>query len=293
MMSRILREPLLHFTVLGAGLFLLYGLSSERVAGAPGRIVVTLGQVEHLAAGFERTWHRAPTDEELAGLVGDRVREEVYVREALALGLDQEDVVIRRRLRQKMEFIADDVGSGVEPTDGELEAFLLAQADSFTIAPRLTFEQLYLNPDTRGANLARDATELLAELNAADDAVNAAGLGDALLLERRFADSSSDEISALFGADFAAALARVEPGRWQGPIRSGFGEHLVLIIARTAPRQPELSEVRESVRRAWNDARRQAANEAFYRRLLERYSVTIEGSEQQPRRSGLIRDETR
>ena len=277
-MKRILREPLLHFLLLGAGLFIAYDVMQKPgVRNDSGEIVVTMGQVENLAATFAKTWQRPPTPEELAGLVRDRVREEVYCREAKALGLDKDDTVIRRRLRQKMEFISDDIAAQAEPTDAELISYLQGHPDSFRVEPRFTFRQVYLNPAKHGENLARDAAQLLAQLKRAGIAADSAQLGDSLMLEHQFAAASASEVDNQFGDKFAAKLRELTPGQWQGPIESGYGMHLVLVSERIEGRLPALAEVRDTVRREWDNARRLEANDKFYQELLKRYTVTIEG----------------
>src|SRR6185369_12271892 len=143
----LLREPLVHFLVLGAGLFLAAGLMSNGDGAEPGRIVVTTGQIEHLAGGYERVHQRPPLADELDGLIRDWVREEAYCREALALGLDRDDPVIRQRLRQKMEFVSDDVAAAAEPTDADLQRYLDDHPDAFRLERRFTFSQVYLNPE--------------------------------------------------------------------------------------------------------------------------------------------------
>lgn len=279
-MKRLLREPLLHFLLLGAGLFLAYGLLQRNGAGGePGQILVTRGQIEQLATGFAKTWQRPPTPAELAGLVHDRVREEVYCREALALGLDQEDTVIRRRLRQKMEFVSDDIAALIEPTEAELEEYLRTHPDSFRVEPRFTFRQVYFDPQKHGEKLADDVAQLLAQLNQAGDGFDASALGDSLLLEPQFAGLPASEVAKQFGEAFALELERLEPGRWRGPVESGYGVHLVFVSERTEASLPTLAEVRDAVRREWDNARRLAANEAFYQELLGHYRVTIEGLE--------------
>jgi len=278
-MKRILREPLLHFLLLGAGLFVAYGLVSKRTNGEPGKIVVTQGQIASLAEGFTRTWQRPPTSEELEGLVRDRVRDEVYCREAVALGLDKDDTVIRRRLRQKMEFVSDDIAAQTEPTDADLTAYLQAHPEAFRVEQRLTFRQVYLNPEKRGENLARDAARLLAQLHRADSEGDASALGDAFLLEHRFTAVPTSEVAKQFGEAFAATLGGLAPGQWQGPIASGYGMHLVFVSDRTDGRLPALAEVREAVRREWDNARRLEAHENVYEELLKRYTVTIERAE--------------
>jgi len=279
-MKTILKEPLLHFLVLGAGLFIASGLMSKPGSGAaPGKIVVTVGQVEHLATGFAKTWQRLPTDAELKGLIDDWVRDEIATREAMALGLDKDDTVIRRRLRQKLEFVSDDIAAQTEPTDADLNAYLQAHPDSFRVEPLFTFSQVYLDPAKHGGNLARDAARVLAQLRQAGGKGDISTLGDSLLLERTLQSAPKSEVAKQFGDQFAAALGGLAAGQWQGPVESGYGVHLVLVSERKEGRPPELADVRDVVRREWANARRLEGNARFYQELLKRYAVTIEGLE--------------
>jgi hypothetical protein len=279
-MKRMLKEPLLHFLLLGAGLFIAYGMMQKTSSNRePAEIVVSKRQVENLVAIFAKTWQRQPTPDELEELVRDRVREEVYYREAMALGLDKDDSVIRRRLRQKMEFISNDIASLTEPTDAELTVYLQSHPDSFLDEPRFTFHQVHLNPEKHGQNLARDAAQLLARLKDDDDKAASAELGDSLMLEQAFVALPAGEAAKQFGKSFATELGKLATGQWQGPIESGYGVHLVLVSERTEGRLPVLAEVRDAVRREWDNARRMEANDQFYQALLNRYTVTIEGLE--------------
>lgn len=278
MIKRILQEPLLHFLLIGAGLFLVYGSLPDRdAARRPERIVISQGLIDHLATGFARTWQRPPTPEELAGLIGERVREEVYCREAMALGLDQDDTVIRRRLRQKMEFISDDIAAQAEPTDEQLIAYLSDHAAAFRTEPRLTFRHVFLNPAERGEALERDAEQLVALLN--HPGTDPSNHGDPFLLEHEFTDAPLSDVAKQFGGAFADALLELTPGRWQGPVESGYGVHLVLVTHQTAGRDPDLAEVRDLVRREWANARRMEINDRMYQQLRSRYTVMIEGME--------------
>jgi hypothetical protein len=275
-MKRILKEPLLHFLLLGAVIFAAYSLVSKGAGGEPGKIVVTQGQLASMMVGFTRTWQRPPTREEWEGLIRDRVREEVYYREALALGLDKDDLIIRRRLRQKMEFVTDDVVAQAEPGEAELAEFLAKHPDRFRVEPRFTFRQVYLNPAKHGENLARDTAQLLAQLNQAGGKIDISALGDSFLLEHRFEAEPASEIGKQFGEKFAAKLGELSPGQWQGPVESGFGVHLVLVSERLEGRLPALADVRDAVRREWANVKRLETNEQFYQELLKRYAVTIE-----------------
>ena len=276
-MKRILKEPLLHFLLLGAGVFLAYGLMSRpSTSGARGKIVVTAGQVEHLAAGFTKAWQRPPTDAELKGLIDDWVREEIATREAMALGLDKDDTVIRRRLRQKLEFVSDDIATQAEPTDADLSAYLQTHPESFRVEPRFTFRQVYLDPAKHGQHLARDVARVLAQLRQAGASADLATLGDSFLLERTFQSVPTSEIAKQFGEKFAVELGRLTPGEWQGPVASGYGVHLVLVGERIEGRLPTLAEARDTVRREWANAQRLDGSRRFYEEMLKRYTVTVE-----------------
>jgi len=212
-----------------------------------------------------------------SGEIDGWVREEIATREAMALGLDKDDAVIRRRLRQKLEFVSDDIADQTEPTDADLNAYLQAHPKSFRVEPAFTFSQVYLDPAKHGDNLGRDTAQLLARLNQAGGNADTSTLGDSLLLDDTFQSVPASEVAKQFGEEFAAKLSGLSPGQWQGPVESGYGIHLVLISERTEGRLPELADVRDAVRREWANARRVEENERFYQELSKRYTVTIEG----------------
>jgi hypothetical protein len=275
-MLRLLREPLLHFLVLGAALFLVFGLTRETDQPGERRIVVTAGQVEQLAAQFSRTWLRPPTPSELDGLVERYVRSEIYYREALAMGLGQDDPYVRNRLALKLEVLLDDLSAEAEPADAELARFLETHAERFAEPARLTFRQVYLNPDRHAEPEAEAQRQLELLRNGADPN----GLGDVSMLIAGIDAASPQEISREFGENFAEALVALELGGWVGPVRSAFGMHLVLIADRQPARQPALAEVRDAVLAEWRDQRRREAKEQAYRRLRERYEVVMEPAAQ-------------
>jgi hypothetical protein len=274
-LRRWAREPLLHFLVAGTALFALwYGRGDP--AAKRERIVVTAATIDVLAENWTRLRLRPPTAEELSGLVEDHIREEIFYREALALGLDREDTIIRRRLRQKLEFVSEDLASQAQPTEQQLQQYLAEHADAFRADPRFTFTHVFLSPKRRGAALDGDAAGLLAELNRPGGSKDAQEGGDPFLLPFDFEAAGSAEVAAMFGDEFATALATLETGAWRGPIRSGYGAHLVLVRDRLPGRAPALAEVREAVRREWETRARRESNEAFYRRLRSRYAVSVE-----------------
>jgi len=277
MLRSLIREPLVHFLLLGAALFALDAWL--RPAAAPAgatEIVVSEARVRNLAQNFRRTWQRPPTREELDGLVESYVREDVLYREALALGLDRDDAIIRRRMQQKMEFVSDEAAALARPTDEELEAYLKAHAETFRVEPRATFVQVYLDPRKRGPTLQADAKRLRETLERAGPTADPARAGDALmLLEARYEDVPQSELARLFGAEFAQALVKQPIGAWVGPIASGYGVHLVRVEALTSGGVPALNDVRPLVEREWANAKRQALARAFYEKLRAKYTVTV------------------
>jgi hypothetical protein len=276
MIKKLLREPLVHFLILGAALFLASSLMNRHTSGDSRKIVISQGQIEHLEDTFMRANQRMPSDEELQGLLRDYIRGEVYYREALALGLDRDDAPIRQRLRSKMEFISEDIAAQAEPTDDQLRSYLKYHPDKFRVEQRFTLSQIYLNPDRHGNHVADDARQLLAKLSQTEGQKDISELGDPFLLEPKPDDVSSSEVARDFGDKFVAAIENLPVGKWQGPIESGLGVHLVLIRKRTDGRIPQLDEVRAAVRREWANDYRVEANEKFYESLLKRYTVIFE-----------------
>lgn len=277
MIKRLLREPLLHFLLLGAVLFAVHGMLSRGGGGEPGRIVVTQDQIDGMARLFASARQRAPSDEELEQLVRGHIREEVFYREGMALGLDRDDPVIRRRIAQKLEFVTEGA-EAVEPDDNELQTYLDSHRELFAVEPRFSFRHVFLDPRRHEATLAADAERLLTELNSPASGLDAAGLGDPTTLPLAFERASASDIKNSLGNQFAKGLARVAPGPWSGPVESGYGLHLVQVSQRTEPRVPALAEVREAVKREWQLTRRAEAIEKSYRNLRQRYTVTVEPS---------------
>ena len=275
LMKKLIREPFIHFILLGAAIFLAYHFLSARADNQPGKIVITQGDITSIMIGFSRTWQRPPTREELDGLIRDRVREEVYYREAVAMGLDRDDPVIRRRLQQKLQFVTDDVAAPAEPTDAELSEYLKAHADAFRQI-EVYFQSGVSRSSKHGERLAQDANELLTQLRQQGRTSDLTSLGDTFLLEHRFQGAPTTEIAKQFGDKFAAKLADVPIGQWFGPVESGYGMHLVFVEERTEGRLPELAEVRDAVRRDWTNARRLESNEKFFQSLLKHYQVVVE-----------------
>jgi PPIC-type PPIASE domain len=268
MLGRLLREPLLHFLLLGGVLFLIFGRGGSRPpAGA--EIVVTAADIQRIAAGFSVTWQRPPSENELQGAINDYIREEVLYRTGLSLGLDKDDTIVRRRIRQKMDFVLEDtVGT---PDDAELRAFFDAHADKFRVEPRISFRQVFLSLKRSNP----EAEALLPQLVASGP--NVEGAGDPLLLPETFGLTPLSQIDAQFGEGIASELSKVAPGHWAGPLKSAYGFHLVLVKAIEPSRLPPFDEVRDAVQREWFAARRAAVLDQQYQKLQAKYHVRVEG----------------
>lgn len=268
----IWREPLVHFLLIGAVLFLVFGLRQDEDGAAPNRIQVDNGQVEQFVARFKRTWLRSPTDSELTGLIDGYIRDEVYYREALAMGLDQNDAVVRQRMRMKLEFLLEDLAAEQAVSDELLNAFMQRNPDKFRLETQLSFDHVYLNPDNR-QELAGDLKAVLARLqNGAPPETE----GDRLLVSPTYETVSESEIRRIFGKSFAQQLVELDPGGWIGPFYSGYGAHLVKVSAKQEGRSLTLEEIRAEVEYEYLVERRQELKDATYRKLREGYEIVID-----------------
>lgn len=277
-LKRVVREPLLHFLIIGAALFLLWGngpetVPAKRANATSTEILVSQGDLTQMAETFRRTWQRAPIQAELNSLLENFVRDEIYYREALAAGLDRDDNVIRWRLRLKMEYLFEDIAAQGEPTEQELRGYMEKHSAKYRVEPQLDFLQVFVNSDQRGANAENEARGILAQLRAG---AAPQGLGDSSMLVREFRNAPVWQIQSQFGEGFVSALLDLPQGSWQGPLRSGFGLHLVRVDQHTAGRLPELAQIRTVVARDLAAARQQDLKDAAYARLRERYTVTVE-----------------
>jgi len=269
-MQRLLREPLLHFLALGGLIFVLFAAVSDPTPRPVNTIVIGSARIEQLSKSFQAVWGRPPSADELSGVIDDAVREEVYYREALALGLDTNDTIVRRRLRQKMEFLTDSGAALLEPVAGELEAHLLANEEAFQRGPRVAFEQIYL-----GQNPGQESTQRLLSDLQVNSVADLSSLGERSMLPAELGLSSPAAVDGVFGEGFFVRLAELPPGLWSGSVVSGFGVHLVRIGERLAARTPTLEEAREAVLRDWKAAKASELRELYYAELRERYVVEI------------------
>ena len=269
-LQRLLREPLLHFFAIGTLIFLLYAAFSDTGKEPANVIVITPERIDQLAARFSSVWKRQPTDKELDSLINEDVREEVYYREALALGLDKNDTIVRRRLRQKMEFFTDAGASLLKPAAGELEDYFAANRQTYRSVPKLAFEQIYLGENPAPETITQSLSTL--QSGPASDASN---LGERTLLPAQLRLSSSKAIEGVFGKGFYEQLVEFRPRLWSGPVTSTYGVHLVRILESVPARIPPLEEVRETVLRNWKAAKTKEIREQDYARRRARFVIEI------------------
>ena len=268
LLVRALREPLVHFLIVGAFLFVVLEASGEEKDWRPGKIVITEETVDRLSANFEATWRRSPDQRELDLLIEDYVREEIYVREALALGLDQNDAVIRKRLRQKMEFVAASFAAAMEPTEEELREFFAENADKYVIEGALAFQQVFLGERPHEARV-------VAVRKALADGTDPMTLGERTMLPSEIGLSSAVTVDNSFGPGFYEAVIPLEAGEWDGPVSSSFGVHIVRVTDRKEPAAPDFKKVIVAVRDDWRRANIERIVEMNFDRLRERYEISL------------------
>ena len=273
-----LKDPFVHFLVLGALIYGGYGLlNDDQPAADPKAITITSGEIRWLQDSWQKRWKRQPTDAELEGLVKQHLRERVLHREAVSMGLDKEDIVVRRRLVQKLEFLTRDLIQIEEPTTEQLAAFLAEKSETYEIPARVTLTHVFYNPEQRPNTVDKDIQADLVNLTSNSvDPVRAPEFGDRFLMQHVFTDYTFRELNRLFGQEFSKQIAGQEPGRWFGPVRSGYGQHLIYVHRVSEARQPELDTIKAKLVDDWKTARRAELQEKFVDGILSRYSVTIE-----------------
>jgi hypothetical protein len=285
LMKRWLREPLVHFLLLGAVLFAIsYAVGPATDRAAPQRqIVLTLDDLRQLQIAFAAQWQRPPSEPEMLALIENRIKEEILYREALAMGLDKDDTIVKRRMAQKMQFLAEDVSEAYDPTTEELRTWYTNNSSKFEEPPRVTFRALYFSPDRRGPKTRADAEAGLARLSGKPpDWPGAAALGDPFMFADHLAERTPGEIAKEFGPAFAQALFAQAPGAWTGPIESGYGWHVVFVESLMPARTPAFEEVEPDVKTAWLGARKAAAWEEAYSRMRAKYELLLPAPPETP-----------
>ncbi len=271
--ARLIREPLVQFLLIGVAIFAIYDLVASQSEPPRDRIVVTEGRAQQLALVFAKTWQRSPSPQEMRGLIDAYVKEEIYYREAIKLGLDRDDTLIRRRMQQKMEFLSEPSDDRLAASDATLQSFYDANQVDFLIEPEVEFQQILIDSEKDREPAEARAEQLLRQLRDSSQDVDASELGDATLLPYATRLSSVTRIGNAFGEDFAKKLATLPAGEWTGPIKSPFGLHLVHITDRRDERLPPLNEIRKAVEQKWRTQERDQFQQDEYDRLRANYEV--------------------
>jgi peptidyl-prolyl cis-trans isomerase C len=275
---RWLREPLLHFLVIGAALFAAYAALNRDPNDKKDqrRIVLTENDLSQMTIATLAQGHPAPTMEQMRRLLEAKIREEVLYREALGMGLDKDDIIVKRRMLQKMDFLAEDLSDLREPSREELQAWFKSNAQRFAYPPRISFRHLYFSFDKHGTHTAEVAAAVLGQIAGKPaDSSAAAGFADPFMFQDYYADRSPDQVGSVFGAEFARSLFGLTPGAWQGPVESGFGWHLVFVDSLTTGRVPEFVEIEAEAKSEWIKDQRVAFKRKAYEAMKARYRIVM------------------
>jgi parvulin-like peptidyl-prolyl isomerase len=275
---KFFREPLVHFLVIGAAIFMLFGLVGQRDVDEKERaITITSGEINWLTDAWQKRWNRPPTAEERDGLIQQYLREMILYREAVAMGLDKDDTVIRRRLARKLEFLSQDLITPQPPSEDELQSYFEAHIDRYQAPDLITLTHVFIDPDKRGNQTLVDAEVIKKQLQALKEPPqDARSYGDPFMLQSYYPERSEAELLKLFGSGFARSVFELAPQQWHGPVLSGYGTHLVYVHDHQKAQPPVFADVKEQVRLEWESDKREQLNEQFVASIIARYDVTIE-----------------
>ncbi|MFC3879574.1 peptidyl-prolyl cis-trans isomerase [Algoriphagus namhaensis] len=278
-MKKFFKEPLVHFMLLGALIFGYYYLTND-TEDPEAAIVIDDAEYDYLLSLWKNQWQREPNEDEIKAFLDHYLRQEVYYKEALALNLDHNDVIVKRRLAQKMEAVSNDLNFMINPpTDEELKSFFASNPDLFQLPPSFTFQQvLFLSSEP---NLSEQLESSKKALNAGDEIPDSRKLK--LSLPNQWNNNTLGEISKAFGDDFALALDGLPTNQWAGPVTSGFGQHLVFISRKDSGEMADFEEIKPYVLNEFEYQSELETQEQIYRELLEKYGVKIT-SEKVPQR---------
>jgi peptidyl-prolyl cis-trans isomerase C len=279
-LKRWLREPLLHFLLIGIAVFAVYAYMNRGRGGVESskQIALSLDDLRLMETYFESQWHRQPTPAEFQAMVEDKVKEEVLYREGLAMGLDKDDTIVKRRMAQKMQFLAEDVAAAHEPSMAELKVWFEKNKDKFALPSRYSFRHLYFSPDKRGRNAQQDAGKTLTQIAGQPEGSKlAASLGDSFMFQDYYGDRAPSAIAKEFGPQFAVVLEKVKPGSWRGPIESGYGWHLVFVDTVIPGHTPALEEIESDVKTAWLGEQKATAWQKAYAEMRAKYVLLLPG----------------
>ena len=276
--QRFWREPLIHFFVLGLAVFGLHTLldrKPEPIVNDPYLVEVSSADIDWMRTIFTKQMGRGPTVQDLRGQVHQFIREQILSREAVAIGLDEGDIVVRRRLAQKMEFLFKDLSAMTEPMEEDLRKYFDENHRKYEVPPRMTFTQVYFSVDSRGVQEAiQAAQELITE---SGDPYKATTFGDTSILSPGCTQCSEKEIVSKFGTDFAESIKDLKPGSWYGPVKSAYGIHAVYIHERQDMKLPSFRDIIDRIQNDWMTAKREENTRKVYGEIRSRYRILVEG----------------
>ena len=277
-LTRLFKEPLIQFLIIGAAIYGAYA-----VFGTPEEdyrdniILVDSNRINAMISEWESRWQRPPTRQEIDGLIEQYIKEDVLYRQAVSMGLSEDDPITRRRMAQKLEFLTSDLAQMQEPGEGELEAFFEENEETYRDPDRISFSQIFIDPDARGDATLDDADEILAQLKAqGEPGEEALDMGDRFMLQNYFASATELDVRRQLGSGFSEAVMKLEPGQWHGPVLSGYGVHLVYVFAFQAAPAPQFEAVRERVLEDWHTVKREEFNQQFLESLKERFEIIVD-----------------
>lgn len=276
---KFFREPLVHFLIIGAALFAVYAFWGQQDVEEQGRAIdISAGEINWLSDAWEKRWMRQPTDEELVGVINQYLREMVLYREAVAMGLDKDDPVIRRRLGQKLEFLSQDLITPQPATEDELRAYFEKYIDRYQKPDLVTMTQVFIDPDLRGDNTLADAEAIKKQLQSLKEfPSDTQSYGDSFMLQNYYPERTEAELLKFFGSGFTRSVFELASGQWHGPVLSGYGTHLVYVHDHQKADPPTFAGAEQQVRQEWEQDKREELNEQFVASVIARYDITIDG----------------
>lgn len=277
-LTRLFKEPLIQFLIIGAAIYGAYALfGSPEEDYRDNIILVDSNRIDAMISQWESRWQRPPTRQEIDGLIQQYIKEDVLYRQAVSMGLNEDDPITRRRMAQKLEFLTSDLAQMQEPAEGELETFFEENEAAYRDPDRISFSHIFFDPDARGDATLDDADQLLAQLKAEGEPTEEMlQQGDRFMLQNYFAAASERDIRRQLGSGFAESVIALEPGQWHGPVLSGYGVHLVYVFAFQEAPAPQLEAVRERVLEDWHTVKREEFNQQFLKSLKERFEIIVD-----------------
>jgi hypothetical protein len=275
---RLFKEPLIQFLILGAAIYGAYALfAAPEDDYRDNVILVDSGRIDSMISEWERRWNRPPTRDEINGLIQQYVKEDVLYRQAVAMGLNEDDPITRRRMAQKLEFLTSDLSGLQEPEDGELEQFFEDKRETYRDPDMISFSHIFFDPDAREDATLADADALLAQLKEQGEPGQEVGqMGDRFMLQTYFDSATEQDIRRQLGSGFSEAVMKLDPGRWHGPVLSGYGVHLVYVYDHFVAPPPVFENVQAQVLQDWHESRREKFNADFLETLKQRYEIVID-----------------